>query len=216
MIRKCALLSRRSILSATNRPKSLNRVETPGQPVCMGRTTPMKGDNPEDHDRWHLPARDKDPISSHSMRISSPLSVDEERSSTRSLDRRSRCIALSVPGFLVIYRKAMCIELGKRSRLRVRTTIEVTYDAIPITGQRIDLIVGGLIVVELKAVARLEEIHRAQLISYLRTTGMRGGLLINFPIRVLKEGLRRISDFRRAEESSRPYGCCLPFAFFVV
>jgi GxxExxY protein len=68
----------------------------------------------------------------------------------------------------------------------------VTYDEIPITGQRIDLIVGGLIVVELKAVARLEAIHRAQLISYLRTTGMRGGLLINFRVRVLKEGLCRI------------------------
>ena len=66
------------------------------------------------------------------------------------------------------------------------------YDGVVISGQRIDLIVGGLIVVELKAVSRLEEIHRAQLISYLRTTGLRGGLLINFRVRVLKDGLQRI------------------------
>jgi GxxExxY protein len=41
----------------------------------------------------------------------------------------------------------------------------------------------GLIVVELKAVTRFDEIHRAQVISYLRTTGLRGGLLINFRCR---------------------------------
>jgi GxxExxY protein len=68
----------------------------------------------------------------------------------------------------------------------------VTYGEIPISGQRIDLTVGGLVIVELKAVARFEEIHRAQLISYLRASGLRGGLLINFRVRVLKDGIRRI------------------------
>lgn len=56
----------------------------------------------------------------------------------------------------------------------------------------VDLIVEGLIVVELKAVTRLDEIHRAQLISYLKTTGLRGGLLINFRVPLLRDGLRRV------------------------
>jgi GxxExxY protein len=63
---------------------------------------------------------------------------------------------------------------------------------VEIPGQRVDLIVEGLIVVELKAVARLDEIHRAQLISYLKTTGLRGGLVINFHAPLLRDGLRRI------------------------
>ena len=98
------------------------------------------------------------------------------------------------PGFLEsIYRKAICIELEKRNLSYERErAIEVTYGETPISGQRIDLTVGGLVIVELKAVSRIEDIHRAQLISYLRATGLRGGLLINFRVRVLKEGIRRI------------------------
>jgi GxxExxY protein len=68
----------------------------------------------------------------------------------------------------------------------------VKYRHIEISGQRVDLIVEGLIVVELKSVVRLDEVHRAQLISYLRTTGLRGGLLINFRVPVLYRGLKRI------------------------
>jgi GxxExxY protein len=59
-------------------------------------------------------------------------------------------------------------------------------------GQRVDVIVENLIVVELKGVAKLNEIHRAQVLSYLRATGLRGGLLINFHVPVLRNGLKRI------------------------
>ena len=87
----------------------------------------------------------------------------------------------------------MSIELESRKIAYERErSIDVTYRGIPIPGQRIDLIVGGLIVVELKAVSGFEETHRAQVISYLRTLRLRGGLLINFRVRVLKDGLRRI------------------------
>jgi len=98
------------------------------------------------------------------------------------------------PGFLEsIYKKAMCIELESRQIAHERErSINVTYRGIAISGQRVDLIVGGLVVVELKAVASFEEIHRAQLISYLRTMGLRGGLLINVRVRVLKDGIRRV------------------------
>jgi len=56
----------------------------------------------------------------------------------------------------------------------------------------VDFIVEGLIVLEIKAAIRLDQVHRAQLISYLKTTGLHAGLLINFRVPLLKEGIRRV------------------------
>lgn len=98
------------------------------------------------------------------------------------------------PGFLEsIYRKAMYIELDARHlAYEAERPIKVVYRDIEIPGQRVDLIVEGLIVVELKSVTRLDQIHRAQLISYLKTIGLRGGLLMNFRAPTLRQGLHRI------------------------
>ena len=68
----------------------------------------------------------------------------------------------------------------------------VTYRGVPIPGQRIDLIVSGKVVVELKALERVQEASEAKLISYLRTTNIRLGLLLNFGGRTMKEGIKRI------------------------
>ena len=63
---------------------------------------------------------------------------------------------------------------------------------MPISGQRLDLIVADCIVVELKAAARIDALHEAKLLSYLRTTGLRLGLLLNFNCRTMRDGLKRI------------------------
>ena len=155
----------------------------------------MKSDNHEEHERSDFrQGREDDPISRHALRIASPLSVDEERVIHQVIGAAIAVHRALGPGFLEsIYRKALCIELGNRNLgFECERPIDVTYSGIRITGQRLDLVVGGLIIVELKAVSRLDEIHRAQLISYLRTTGLRGGLLLNFRVRVLKDGLHRI------------------------
>ena len=102
------------------------------------------------------------------------------------------------PGFIEsIYRKAMRIELEARNLvLEEERSVYVRYRGIEIPGQRVDLIVESLIVVELKAVTHFDPIHKAQLISYLKTTGLRGGLLINFRVPVLRDGIRRVvADF---------------------
>ena len=98
------------------------------------------------------------------------------------------------PGFLeAIYRKAMCVELEARGLdYECEVPVRVSYREVNIPGQRVDLVVGKRIVVELKSVSALDQIHHAQLISYLRTTGLRGGLLINFRVPVLPKGLKRI------------------------
>ncbi len=128
------------------------------------------------------------------IRVPSPLSIEAERAMHQTIG-----CALAVhrelgPGFVEsIYRKAMWLELDAKGLAYERERpVRVAYRGIDIPGQRVDLIIEGVIVVELKSVARLADVHRAQLISYLRTTGLRGGLLINFDVRVLKDGIKRV------------------------
>jgi len=59
-------------------------------------------------------------------------------------------------------------------------------------GYRIDLLVEGVVVVEIKAVEALSRLHEAQVLTYLRLSGRRVGLLMNFNVEVLKHGLRRL------------------------
>ena len=59
-------------------------------------------------------------------------------------------------------------------------------------GYRIDFIVGRAVVVEIKAVSKVHPIHRAQVLTYLKLTGLRLGLLINFNVEVLRSGIYRI------------------------
>jgi GxxExxY protein len=98
------------------------------------------------------------------------------------------------PGFLEnIYRCAMRLELeAARLPFECEKAVNVRYRDWEIPGQRLDLVVGGAVVVELKAVRELERIHEAQVMSYLKATGLRVGLLINFNRTTLREGLRRL------------------------
>lgn len=70
--------------------------------------------------------------------------------------------------------------------------VTVSYRGMAIPGQRIDLIVDCCLIVELKAASRFDSIHAAQVLSYLRTTGLRLGLLLNFNGSTLRDGIRRI------------------------
>ena len=98
------------------------------------------------------------------------------------------------PGFLErIYQEALCLELALRQLTFEREkSVQVNYKGVNIPGQRIDLIVGGCVIVELKAVATLHEVHEAKVISYLKTTGLRLGYLLNFHHATMKEGIKRI------------------------
>ena len=98
------------------------------------------------------------------------------------------------PGFLeATYHRALCIELEERGMtFKADRRVEVTYKGHQITGQKLDLVVESCVIVEIKAVSQLEEIHGAQLVAYLKATGLRAGLLMNFNKPVLKAGLRRI------------------------
>jgi GxxExxY protein len=128
------------------------------------------------------------------FRLPSPLSPEAERVMKETIGCAIAVHRTLGPGFIEsIYRKAMCVELELRNlAYEQEYPVRVRYRDVEITGQRIDLIIEGLIIVELKAVTRLDEVHRAQLISYLKSTGLRGGLLVNFRVPLLRSGLRRI------------------------
>ncbi|MDP1676666.1 MAG: GxxExxY protein [Bacteroidota bacterium] len=98
------------------------------------------------------------------------------------------------PGYLEsIYESALCIELEKRNIAFVRQhKIAVSYKGKEIGEGRLDLFVENKVVVELKTVEALLPIHKAQVISYLKTTGCQIALLINFNTVVLTQGLQRI------------------------
>jgi GxxExxY protein len=98
------------------------------------------------------------------------------------------------PGFReCIYHRAFALELHSRDLPFVsEKPILVKYREWLIPGQQIDLIVANLVLVEVKAVPRLRPLHHFQVRSYLRTTGLRVGLLLNFNSALLKDGLKRI------------------------
>ena len=98
------------------------------------------------------------------------------------------------PGFLEhLYEKALCIELTTCEISFARqVAIPMRYKGEEIGEGRIDLVVDGSLVIELKAADSLLPIHTAQVLSYLRATGLTLGLLINFNVPLLKDGVKRI------------------------
>jgi GxxExxY protein len=152
----------------------------------------MNRDKHDDHDGHD--GHDEDISQRHRMRLPSPLTPEAERAMGDTIAGAIRVHRALGPGFLEsIYKKAMRVELEMCGlSYEHERPVRVKYRDVEITGQRVDLIIEGLIVVELKSVVRLDEVHRAQLISYLRTAGLRGGLLINFRVPVLQRGLRRV------------------------
>ena len=148
----------------------------------------------EDRDEEGHKVREGDEGSGSSLRIASPLSPETDLIMSHTIGCAIAVHRALGPGFLEsIYRKAMCIELESRNlAYEKERSIRVTYRGVEIPGQRVDFIVEGLIVVEIKAVMRLDQLHRAQVISYLKTTGLHGGLLINFRVPLLRDGIRRI------------------------
>jgi GxxExxY protein len=99
------------------------------------------------------------------------------------------------PGLLEsIYEDALSYELKKRNLAFERQkALSVPYDTIVLDTQfRLDLVVQGKIVVELKCVERMIPLYEAQLLTHLKITGLKLGLLFNFNTPLIKDGIRRV------------------------
>ena len=93
-----------------------------------------------------------------------------------------------------VYERSLCHELHLRKvAFETQVTLPLLYKGERVGEDfRLDLVVEGKVVVELKAVTMLEPIHEAQLLTYMKLTGCRVGLLINFNVPALKQGIKRM------------------------
>lgn len=98
------------------------------------------------------------------------------------------------PGFLEsVYEGALCVEMRLQDiPFERQTPISMEYKGERVGEGRIDILVDGQLIVELKATNGLAPIHIAQVLSYLKITGIKLGLLINFNEAVLKRGIKRV------------------------
>lgn len=99
------------------------------------------------------------------------------------------------PGLLEsVYETCLAYELTKRGLKAARqVTVPVIYDKVHLdAGLRLDLLVEDCVVVELKAVENLLPVHTAQMLTYLKLTGHRLGLLINFNVPLIRDGIKRV------------------------
>ena len=102
--------------------------------------------------------------------------------------------ALGGPGFSEkIYHRAYCLELdARRVPFVTEHPILVRYKQWTIPGQKLDLLLGGVLILELKVVPKVRRIHRLQVLSYLRTLDLRLGLILNFGAAIMKDGTHRV------------------------
>ena len=101
------------------------------------------------------------------------------------------------PGLLEsVYEECLCRELSLRGiPYQRQKEIPIEYKGSKLDcGYRIDILVAETLILEIKACESLQRIHEAQLLTYLKLTGLKVGLVINFNVPVLKEGIKRISN----------------------
>ena len=99
------------------------------------------------------------------------------------------------PGLLEsAYRTVMVYELRKRGfEAAQEVPVPIVYEGVRLdAGYRLDLLVNQCVIVEIKAVEKLIPVHDAQLLTYLKLTNIRLGLLINFNTKLIKDGIKRI------------------------
>ncbi|MHB8846114.1 MAG: GxxExxY protein [Nitrospirota bacterium] len=100
------------------------------------------------------------------------------------------------PGLLEsAYESCMVFEIIDRHGLKVeqQKPLRVIYRGVSLDcGYRLDMLVSDMVIVELKSVDKFLPIHEAQMLSYLKLSGCKVGLLINFNVKLLKDGIRRV------------------------
>ena len=100
------------------------------------------------------------------------------------------------PGLLEnVYEACLCYELaGRELTIQRQVELPVVYENVRLdAGLRLDVIVSDCVVIELKAVERIAPVHKAQLLTYLKLSGHRLGLLINFNVPRIKDGIVRMA-----------------------
>jgi GxxExxY protein len=135
------------------------------------------------------------------------LRIHHEDSKTRRLDGDTEAIAEEVvdsvfkmhsalgPGLLEsVYEICLAHEFARRGlSFERQVSLPVVYEGMRLdAGLRLDMVVEGKVILELKSVESLLPVHRAQMITYLKLSGHKLGFLVNFNVALIKDGIRRI------------------------
>ena len=123
------------------------------------------------------------------------LTTEEERIGKLVVDSAYTVHRGLGPGLLEkVYELCFCHELAKRGlRFSRQTDVPIVYDGILFSeGLRLDVLVGDLVVCELKAVEVMQPLFLAQIMTQLKLTGKHLGFLINFEVPLIKDGIRRV------------------------
>jgi GxxExxY protein len=134
-------------------------------------------------------------IFSQPQRRNNELNINEI--SGEIIDAAMKVHSVLGPGLLEsAYEACLKHELLKRGlKVVSQVMLPVQYDGVVIdAGYRIDLLVEDSVVIELKAVEKVVPIHEAQLLTYLKLSGMRLGLLLNFNVLHMKDGIKRMAN----------------------
>ena len=129
------------------------------------------------------------------MKVFEPLPAKTERLAKIVVDAAYKVHSSLGPGLLEsVYEICLAHELRKRGlAIETQVAISVVYDGIRLeAGLRIDILVEGQLLVEIKAVDEMNRVFKAQVLTYLKLTGLRLGLLINFNVPLIKNGIERI------------------------
>lgn len=144
------------------------------------------------------------------LSVGSPLRFGETPVGVNEVARRVVNAAIEVhrhlgPGYLEsVYQAALEIELGLRGvNFERQGAFRVQYKGQEVGAGRLDLLAERSVIVEIKAVDHLNDVHLAQALSYLKATGLPLALLINFKVPVLLRGVKRIARNRSLEPQDR-------------
>ena len=123
-----------------------------------------------------------------------PLSTSSEAVGREIVDAAIKVHRLLGPGLLEsAYEQCLAHELtGRRLQVQRQVTLPIVFDGLRIdAGYRLDMVVNEAVIVEVKSVEALSRLHEAQILTYLRLSGMRLGFLLNFNAEQMRQGLRR-------------------------
>ncbi|HEY3135569.1 MAG TPA: GxxExxY protein [Blastocatellia bacterium] len=129
------------------------------------------------------------------MKAFEPLPDETERIAREIVDAAFRVHTVMGPGLLeAVYEACMVHELHRRGlRVQTQVSVPISYEGVRLASDlQLDMLVEERVIVEVKAVEKMNPVFQAQLLSYLRLRGLRLGLLINFTVPFIKDGIKRV------------------------
>jgi GxxExxY protein len=139
----------------------------------------------------------RDTKNTKNTKIHTPISADLDAIGRSAVDAGLKVQVALGPGVLEsVYEHCLAFELRRRGiEVRRQVALPLVYEGISLdAGYRIDLLLAGTVIIEVKSVDSLIPLHQAQLLTYLRLSKSRLGYLMNFNVPLFKDGIKRMAQ----------------------